>query len=64
MLVIAKEELAEAARQDDADRAKLRGERSLDGRRQREVGLHTAVDAETQELLASESPAHKPPFAH
>lgn len=54
LLNICRDELQGVTRQDEADRAKLKGARPAEARRQREVGVHSAVDAETQELLAGD----------
>lgn len=59
LLVVCDEELKEAAKQDDVDRAKLRRERPLQARRHREVGVHFAVDAEIQSLLAGTATCSK-----
>lgn len=59
LAVVAEAELAEAQRQDDADRARLRGEApALDDRAGAEAGLHTAVDADIHLMLAG---AHQCP---
>ena len=55
LLTVCEAELKEAKKQDDLDRARLRGERALEAKRQREVGVHTAVDVEIQGLLSGAS---------
>lgn len=52
LLDVCRDELQGATRQDEADRVKMKGGRQPEARRQREVGVHSAVDAETQALLA------------
>lgn len=52
LLLICDEELKEASRQEAADRAKFKGEQLQETRRAREVGVHSAVDAEIQNLLS------------
>ena len=53
LAVVADAELAEAQRQDDADRARMRGEAPpSDARVGAEAGLHGAVDADIHLMLA------------
>jgi hypothetical protein len=55
LAVVAEAEVAEAARQDEADRARLRGERNVgepDEAPPREAGLNAAVDTDIHLLLA------------
>lgn len=53
LAVVADAELAEAQRQDDADRARMRGEAPpADARAGAEAGLHGAVDADIHLMLA------------
>lgn len=50
MVVVAEHELAEATRQEEIDRARVRGE--APPAHVREAGLHGSVDAEVQALIA------------
>jgi hypothetical protein len=58
---VAEAELAAAQRQDDADRARLRGEAPpADDRAGGEAGLHGAVDADIHLMLAGAFPPRAP----
>lgn len=66
MALVAEVELKEAQRQDEADRARLRGEPEPEDRHASELGLHSAVDRDINlllsgaALLSSERASHMP----
>ncbi len=55
LVTVCDEELSTASRQQDADRARLKGGEQPEVRRMREVGVHSAVDAQINELLSGTS---------
>jgi hypothetical protein len=56
LVIVCDQELSMASRQQDADRARLRGYDQPEVRRLREVGVHSAVDAQISELLSGTPP--------
>ena len=55
LVTVCEEELNSASRQHDLDKARLKGGREQELGRRREVGVHSAVDADIQKLLSGTS---------
>lgn len=52
LVTICDEELSSASRQHDLDKARLKGEGFQEQGRRREIGVHSAVDSDIQQLLS------------
>lgn len=55
LVTICDEELSSASRQHDLDKARLKGGAPQEVGRRREIGVHSAVDSDIQQLLSGES---------
>ena len=55
MAMVSEHELAESQRQEDIDRARLRGEEPSGGARHQDTGWHASIDADMSSMFAGPS---------